>query len=62
MTDHLVGEHGYSREEAYALTSVGVNLHISEHVDVPNMTVSAFPGHFCLNATRGWFLNTVLRQ
>jgi formamidase len=42
MIDHLVAERGYSREQAYALTSVAVNLHISELVDVPNVVVSAF--------------------
>jgi formamidase len=42
MIDHLVAEYGYSREQAYALTSVAVNLHISELVDVPNVLVSAF--------------------
>ena len=42
MIDHLVTERGYSREQAYCLTSVAVNLHISELVDVPNVTVSAF--------------------
>jgi formamidase len=42
MIDHLVAEHGYSREQAYALTSVAVDLHISELVDVPNVVVSAF--------------------
>jgi len=42
MIDHLVAERGYSREQAYALTSVAVNLHVSELVDVPNVTVSAF--------------------
>lgn len=42
MIDHLVAEHHYSREQAYAITSVAVNLHISELVDVPNVTVSAF--------------------
>ena len=42
MIDHLVAERGYSREQAYALTSVAVNLYISELVDVPNVTVSAF--------------------
>ena len=40
--DHLVAERGYSREQAYCLTSVAVDLHISELVDVPNVTVSAF--------------------
>jgi len=42
MIDHLVAERGYSREQAYVLTSVAVNLHISELVDVPNVVVSAF--------------------
>jgi formamidase len=42
MIDYLVAERGYSREQAYALTSVAVNLHISELVDVPNVVVSAF--------------------
>lgn len=42
MIDHLVAERGYSREQAYCLTSVAVDLHISELVDVPNVTVSAF--------------------
>jgi formamidase len=42
MIDHLVAERGYSREQAYVLTSVAVNLYISELVDVPNVTVSAF--------------------
>ncbi len=42
MIDHLVAERGYSREQAYALTSVAVDLRISELVDVPNVLVSAF--------------------
>jgi formamidase len=42
MIDYLVAERGYSREQAYVLTSVAVNLHISELVDVPNVVVSAF--------------------
>jgi formamidase len=42
MIDHLVTERGYSREQAYALTSVAVDLRISELVDVPNVVVSAF--------------------
>jgi formamidase len=41
MIDHLVSERGYSREQAYALTSVAVDLRISELVDVPNVVVSA---------------------
>jgi formamidase len=42
MIDHLVVERGYSREQAYVVTSVAVDLHISELVDVPNVVVSAF--------------------
>jgi formamidase len=42
MIDHLVAEYGYSREQAYVLTSVAVDLRISELVDVPNVVVSAF--------------------
>jgi formamidase len=42
MIEHLVAERGYGREQAYALTSVAVDLRISELVDVPNVVVSAF--------------------
>jgi acetamidase/formamidase len=42
MIDHLVAERGLSREEAYALSSVAVDLRISEIVDAPNWIVSAF--------------------
>lgn len=42
MIDHLMAEYGYSREQAYVLTSVAVDLRISELVDVPNVVVSAF--------------------
>jgi formamidase len=42
MIDHLVAERGYSRQQAYALCSVAVDLKISEVVDVPNFVVSAF--------------------
>jgi formamidase len=42
MIDYLVTERGYSRAQAYALTSVAVDLRISELVDVPNVVVSAF--------------------
>lgn len=41
MIDHLVLEHGYTRPQAYAITSVAVDLKISELVDVPNFVVSA---------------------
>ena len=42
MIDHLVRERGYSREEAYVLCSVAVDLKVSEIVDAPNWIVSAF--------------------
>lgn len=41
MIEHLVQERGLSREEAYALASVAVDLRISEVVDAPNWIVSA---------------------
>ncbi|HZA27385.1 MAG TPA: acetamidase/formamidase family protein, partial [Actinomycetota bacterium] len=39
---HLVAEYGYTRQQAYALCSVAVDLRINELVDVPNFVVSAF--------------------
>ena len=42
MIEHLVEERGLSREEAYILCSVAVDLKISEIVDAPNWIVSAF--------------------
>jgi formamidase len=42
MIDYLGQERGYSRQQAYALASVAVDLKISELVDVPNFVVSAF--------------------
>jgi len=42
MIDHLVQARGLSREEAYILSSVAVDLKISEIVDAPNWIVSAF--------------------
>lgn len=42
MIDHLVSERGLSREEAYVLCSTAVDLKISEVVDAPNWTVTAF--------------------
>jgi acetamidase/formamidase len=35
-------DHGLSREEAYALCSVAVDLRIHEVVDAPNWVVGAF--------------------
>lgn len=42
MLDHLVSEYGLTREDAYILSSVAVDLRISQVVDAPNWTVSAF--------------------
>ena len=42
MIAYLVREHGLTREEAYILCSVAVDLKISEVVDAPNWVVSAF--------------------
>jgi acetamidase/formamidase len=42
MIEHLTGERGLAREEAYILSSVAVDLKISEIVDAPNWIVSAF--------------------
>lgn len=41
MIDYLVREHGLSREQAYVLCSVAVDLRISQVVDVPNYVVTA---------------------
>ncbi len=41
MIDHL-GERGWSRQQAYAICSVAVDLKISQLVDVPSFLVSAF--------------------
>lgn len=42
MIDHLVAKYGFTRQQAYAICSVAVDLKISELVDVPNFVVSAF--------------------
>jgi acetamidase/formamidase len=42
MIDHLVRERGLTREQAYILCSVAVDLKVSEIVDAPNWIVSAF--------------------
>ena len=42
MIDHLGAEYGYTRQQAYALCSVAVDLKVSEMADVPNFMVSAF--------------------
>jgi acetamidase/formamidase len=42
MLDHLVRSYRLSRQEAYILCSVAVDLKISEVVDAPNWIVSAY--------------------
>ena len=42
MIDHLGHEYGYTRQQAYAICSVAVDLKVSQVVDVPNFVVSAF--------------------
>jgi acetamidase/formamidase len=42
MIDHLEAERGLSRGEAYILCSAAVDLKISEVVDAPNWTVTAY--------------------
>ena len=42
MIDFLVGEYGFTPDQAYVLTSVAVDLRISEVVNLPNVVVSAF--------------------
>jgi acetamidase/formamidase len=42
MIAHIVEREGTSREQAYALCSVAVDLKVSEGVDMPNWVVSAF--------------------
>jgi formamidase len=42
MIDHLVEHGGWSRQQAYAICSVAVDLKVSQVVDVPNFVVSAF--------------------
>jgi formamidase len=41
MIDHLSEEHGYTRQQAYAICSIAVDLKISEIVDSPNFVVTA---------------------
>lgn len=42
MIEHLGEAYGLSREDAYILCSVAVDLKISEVVDRPNWVVSAY--------------------
>ena len=42
MIDFLVKTKGLTREQAYVLTSVAVDLYIAQLVDIPNLGVTAF--------------------
>ncbi|HLW71476.1 MAG TPA: acetamidase/formamidase family protein [Candidatus Binataceae bacterium] len=42
MIDYLEQQRGFSRQQAYAICSVAVDLRLSEVVDVPNFVVTAF--------------------
>jgi formamidase len=42
MVDYIGDRFGFSPENSLVLASVAVNLRISQIVDVPNVTVSAF--------------------
>ena len=41
MIDYIADAYSFTREQAYCLASVAVDLRVSQVVDVPNMTVSA---------------------
>jgi len=41
MLDYIVREHGLTREQAYVLASVAVDLRVGQVVDVPNYVVTA---------------------
>ena len=41
MSDCLVKESGWSRQQAYTVVSVAVDLNIAQLVDVPNLGVTA---------------------
>ena len=41
MIDHIVATYGYSRNQAYVIASVAVDLRITQLVDAPNVGVTA---------------------
>jgi len=41
MIDYMVREHDLTREQAYVLASVAVDLHVGQVVDVPNYVMTA---------------------
>jgi formamidase len=42
MVDFVADSYGFTREQAYCIASVAVDLKVSQVVDVPNVIVSAF--------------------
>ena len=52
MIDFLVKEKGLSREQAYTLVSVAVDLNIAQLVDVPNLGVTAILNRDILSRSR----------
>jgi len=42
MVDFIADSYGFTREQAYCIASVAVDLKVSQVVDVPNVIVSAF--------------------
>jgi formamidase len=42
MIAYLVDARGFTQDQAYCICSVAVDLHLSQIVDMPNFTVSAF--------------------
>jgi len=55
MLDHLEGEHGLARSEAYILCSVAVDLKINQVVAAPNWTVTA---HLSKDLFPSWVLHS----
>ena len=49
----LLQERGWSRQQAYIICSVAVDLRVSNIVDLPNVTVSAFLPEDIFQASRG---------
>jgi formamidase len=41
MIDHIEREYGLTREQAYILASVAVDLRVGQVVDVPNYVITA---------------------
>jgi len=53
MLDHLVHEYGYSRQQAYAISSVAVDLRVGQVVDSPNhLATAVLPTDIFVGETR----------